>query len=309
MAGTAKQWLVGCGIGCGLMVALGLGLGAAGWYGVRHVAKRAETLEAASDSLATRFGPPEAWAPPLDGGLDPARIEAFLEARRLMAPERERTSNNLAVLDGSKGSSVPAKIAAGVDFVPRLLGFIEERDRALLQVDMGPGEYMYIYSVAYFGLLGKDPGDGPGFHLAGDGGEDRGHSWSFGKQGETGGRIEIGGPGDSGDSDGSGDEAKREGVRKQRVAEIRELLNRVQRENLRRQLAAVDASGDGAARASWRQALAAELAAMEADPARLAWEQGLPEPTRAALEPFRARLESGYDGMTGVLELGLNDRD
>ena len=147
MAGTAKQWLVGCGIGCGLMVALGLGLGAAGYYGVRHVAKRAETLEAASDSLATKYGPPEAWAPPLDGGLDPARIEAFLEARRLMAPERERTANNLAVLDGSKGSSVPAKIAAGVDFVPRLLGFIEERDRALLQVDMGPGEYMYIYSV------------------------------------------------------------------------------------------------------------------------------------------------------------------
>lgn len=307
MAGTAKQWLVGCGIGCGLMVALGLGLGAAGYYGVRHVAKRAETLEAASDSLATKYGPPEAWAPPLDGGLDPARIEAFLEARRLMAPERERTANNLAVLDGSKGSSVPAKIAAGVDFVPRLLGFIEERDRALLQVDMGPGEYMYIYSVAYFGLLAKDPGDGPGFHLARDGAEDRGHSWSFGKQGESGdGRVEIGGSGGSGDS---GDEAKREEVRQQRVADIRELLNRVQRENLRRQLAAVDASGDGIARASWRQALAAELAAMEADPARLAWEQGLPEPTRAALEPFRARLEAGYDGMTGVLELGLNDRD
>ncbi|MBK7189167.1 MAG: hypothetical protein IPH86_10915 [bacterium] len=208
MAGTAKQWLIGCGIGCGLMVVLGLGLGAAGWYGVRHVAKRAETLEAASDSLATKFGPPEAWAPPLDGGLDPARIEAFLEARRLMAPERERTANNLAVLDGSKGSSVPAKIAAGVDFVPRLLGFIEERDRALLQVDMGPGEYMYLYSVAYFGLLAKDPGDGPGFHLAGDGAEDRGHSWSFGKQGESGdGRVEIGGSGGSGDS---GDEAKRE---------------------------------------------------------------------------------------------------
>ncbi len=304
MAGTTKQWLIGCGIGCGLMVVLGLGLGAAGWYGVRHVAKRAETLEAASDSLATKFGPPEAWAPPLDGGLDPARIEAFLEARRLMAPERERTAKNLAVLDGSKGSSVPAKIAAGVDFVPRLLGFIEERDRALLQVDMGPGEYMYIYSVAYFGLLAKDPGDGPGFHLAGDGGEDRGHSWSFGKHGGSGGgRVEIG---DSGDA---GDEAKREDVRKQRVADIRELLNRVQRENLRRQLAAVDASGDGTARSTWRQALAAELAAMEADPARLAWEQGLPEPTRAALEPFRARLEASYDSMTGVLELGLNDRD
>jgi hypothetical protein len=309
MAGTGKKWLIGCGLGCGFFVALGLGLGAAGWYGVRHVAKRAESIEAVSDSLATRFGPPEAYVPPADGRLAPDRLEAFLEARRLMTPVRERTSRSLAVLDGSSNSSVPARIAAGVNFVPQLLTFVAERDRALLTAGMGTGEYQYLYTLAYFGLLQKDPGDGPGFQLS-QGGGGEGHSgsnWSFGTRHD-------GGHG-SGTGDGAGDEAARETdretARRDRADAVREELNRIQRENLRRQLAALDAEGAaaGKGRAAWRAALAAESAAMDNERRRFAWEQGLPEATRESLEPFRDRLEASYDAMTGVLELRLNERD
>jgi hypothetical protein len=317
MAGTAKKWLIGCGLGCGFFVALGLGLGAAGWYGVRHVAKRAESIEAVSDSLATRFGPPEEYVPPVDGHLASARLEAFLEARRLMAPVRERTSRSLAVLDGSSGSNVPARIVAGVNFVPQLLTFVAERDRALLTVGMGTGEYQYLYTMAYFGLLKKDPGDGPGFQLSqGNGGEGHGGAdWSF--------STRHGGGHGSGNSDGAGDgagdkaaretkrETERETARRDRADVVREDLNRVQRENLRRQLAALDAEGAtaGKGRAAWRDDLAAELTAMDNERRRFAWEQGLPEAMRGSLEPFRDRFEASYDAMTGVLELRLNDRD
>ena len=45
---------------------------------------------------------------------------------------------------------------------------------ALLEVGMGPGEYMYVYSVAYYSWLGKSPADGPSFTLVGDDGDNQG---------------------------------------------------------------------------------------------------------------------------------------
>lgn len=296
MAGSAKNWLIGCGIGCGLLVVLGLGLGAAGFFGVRSLVRKAETLEAVSDSLATVHGSAAAWAPPADGSLDPSRVEAFLEARRLMAPAREKAARTFATLDGSGGGNAAAKMAAGVNFVPNILALIEARDRALLGAGMGPGEYQFLYSTAFFGLLGKDPGDGPGFSISGDGdsGRGSGRGWSFGTSHESG---------------RSGDQ-ERGDVERRRANDVRELLNRLHRENLRRQLAALDAAGAGdAARRAWRAELAAEVAALDAEPRRFAWEQGLPAPLRATLEPFRARLEESYDPLTGALELGLTGHD
>lgn len=294
MAGSAKNWLIGCGVGCGFLIVLGLGLGAAGFYGVKHVAKRADRIEATGAALAERFGPPESYVPPADGSLDPARIEAFLDARRRMAPARERTAKSLAVLDGSAGGGVPAKIVAGANFVPTLLSFMEERDKALLDAGIGNGEYRYLYTLAYFDLLGKDPGDGPGFQMNSNGNED-GAGWSASTRHETGG-----------DSERRRDEARRE-----RARGVRRDLNGTQRENLRLQLEALDAAaaaaGGGGANAAWRAQLAAEVEAMDNERGRLAWEQGLPERMRAALEPFRQQLEESYDAMTGALELGMND--
>ena len=295
MAGTTRKWLVGCGIGCGVIVALFLGLGAASWYGVRHVAKRAQGMEAASDSLQARFGAPADYAPPADGRLAPDRIEAFLEARRLMAPAREKASHTLATLDGSEDSGVPARIAAGVNFVPRLLAFLEGRDRALLEAGIGAGEYQYLYTVAYFDLLDKDPGDGPGFMVSGKGdAEEGGRDWTVGTRHQS----------------GADKEAERETARRDRADALRDELNRVQRQNLRLQLAALDVDKVAdAGRAAWRAALAAEIEAMDSDRRRLAWEQGLPEALRTSLEPFRDRLEASYDAMTGALELHLKGGD
>ncbi|MBK8167517.1 MAG: hypothetical protein IPK64_16355 [bacterium] len=285
MAGSAKNWLIGCGVGCGLLVALVLGLGTAGFFGVRHVMDRAERLEAASDSLATLHGSPGAWAPPADGTLAASRVEAFLEARRQMAPARERASRTFATLDGG-GGGVTAKVGAGVSLVPHILSLIEARDRALLAVGMGPGEYRFLYTVAYFGLLGKDPADGPGFMVSGNGaGDGDGRQWTVGtRHGEQ----------DDGD------------VRRRRGEAVRESLNRTQAANLRRQLEQLEAAGGGDP--AWRQALTAEVAALSSDPQRLAWEQDLPARLRDTLEPFRDRLEQAYDPTTGAMELEM-DRD
>lgn len=282
MASTARNWLIGCGVGCGVVVLFAVGLGTAGFFGVKNVIRRAERLDAASDSLAARFGAAESWTPPADGSLAPGRVEAFLEARRLMAAEREQAAKTFAVLDGKGG--VTAKVSAGVSLVPHVLSLIEARDRALLEAGMGPGEYRFLYSVGFFGLLGKDPGDGPGFVISSRDGEGRGGDWSIGSR--------------------DGNDGDPEETRRRRAGDVRETLNRLQREGLRAQLATLDAGGV-AAPPGWRAQLAAEVAALDAEPRRLAWEQGLPAPLRAALEPFRDRLEASYEPLTGALELGL----
>ena len=157
MAGTAKKWLIGCGMGCGLL--RGAGPGPGGRRLVRACAtstKRAESLEAASDSLATRFGPPEAYVPPVDGRLAPDRLEAFLE---VAAPDGARARAHLPAAwpcSTVERQQRAGTIAAGINFVPQMLAFVEERDRALLSAGMGAGR---VPVPLYRGLL-RPAGEG-----------------------------------------------------------------------------------------------------------------------------------------------------
>jgi hypothetical protein len=56
----------------------------------------------------------------------------------------------------------------------------------------------------------------------------------------------------------------------------------------------------------WREKLAAEIAAMEADHFRLPWQDGLPDVLEASLKPFRGRLEVSYSKVLNSLEMVLD---
>jgi len=58
----------------------------------------------------------------------------------------------------------------------------------------------------------------------------------------------------------------------------------------------------------WRERLAAEIATLEEEPRRLPWEDGLPGPIAASLEPYRERIEASYRAETNPFELGRNKR-
>jgi hypothetical protein len=58
----------------------------------------------------------------------------------------------------------------------------------------------------------------------------------------------------------------------------------------------------------WRQALAAEIKAMETDKNRLPWQDGVPAVIEASLKPFKERLEASYSAMTNPLELAVEQR-
>jgi len=151
---------------------------------------------------------------------------------------------------------------------------ISARGQALLEAGVGPGEYLYIYSIAYYSWLGKSPADGPAFTLVGD---DEGDN-----RGRRAGQDEF-------------------DVREQRRELILTRLNERLLPMLRRQLEALDERD--AAEPRWRRQLAAEITAMESDPFRIPWRDIVPEPIAASLEPYRRPLESSYSALCNPLEI------
>jgi hypothetical protein len=58
----------------------------------------------------------------------------------------------------------------------------------------------------------------------------------------------------------------------------------------------------------FRAALEAELKEMETDSSRLIWQDGLPQPVRASVSPYRERLDQGFCGATAGLEMERSAR-
>ena len=291
MAGAGKKWLIGCGIGCGLLILVVAGIGTVGYFGVKRFADRAGRIEATFEMMDTEYGHPSEFVPGIDGSIPTDRMEVFLAVRDDMQEVQQEVSGLFRTLDGTDEAGVIAKAKAGMKFIPSLLIFIEERNQIMLDNGMGVGEYQYIYSLAYYGLLGKEPSDGPAFTVTSDDDDHDESNW----------RWDIGA--------GKSDE---EDIRDKREREVRRFVNRVQSRVAANQLEALDEqAGDvdyldsGLDTAAWRAELAAEAAAMDRESLRLLWEEGLPAQIRDSLEPYRDRLDATYDEMTSILEMGL----
>ncbi|MEB3323487.1 MAG: hypothetical protein VKI81_11745, partial [Synechococcaceae cyanobacterium] len=275
MAGGAQKWLVGCGIGCGILILAAGGIGTCSYVGIKKIKDRAEQLDAGFDALYAEYGRPAEFTPPADGVVPAGRLETFLAVRAAMAPSREELADVLTELDADTEGvgGVFRKIGAGMSILPRMFDFIDERNLALADHRMGVGEYLYIYSLAYYSWLGKDPADGPSFAVS-DHEEDRDRDG-----------VTFTWKGDGRSSDDP------EEVREQRERQIRRYLNRIQRQMLANQRDA--ARGRGLDEA-WISRLEAEEAALDASAQRLMWQDGLPESAAASLAPFRERLEAAY---------------
>lgn len=270
------------------MIVLGL-LGWGGYLYIRDIVAEAERAEQAMEKVRERHGKLTDFQPSPTGEISKDRIEAFLETRALMAESRRETEASLALLssEGAEGAEeVPgllgrllewgleaARVQGITGVVPHAIGFVSARSQALLETDMEPGEYLYIYSIVYYSWLGKSPADGPSFRLAHDD-----------EQVESG--------------RGGQDEFD---VREGRREEILRHLNKQLLPMLRHQLAA--AEEDPAVSAQWQKALAAEISAMERDPFRIPWRDGLPDSLAVCLEPFHRPLEASYSALCNPLEV------
>jgi hypothetical protein len=289
MADNAWKWVLGCGAGCAvaaIIVAIALGFGAYFVKGVvEDVVGEVERSERAESALVEKYGRFRDFTPPAGGAIPPERVETFLAAREIMAPDREELESALALLSSTdddaaerRGGAID-KMRAGMGLVPKLIGYYSARNGALLEAGMGNGEYAYLYTLAYYSWLGKSPADGPPFTLVGDSDRDgtRFHS-DFGAEDES-------------------------DVRERRLERALPSLNRRLLPILINQRAALDDLETGDEPAGWRLALADEITAMETDPDRIPWQDGLPEVIAESLEPFRERLDAAYSPLCNTLEL------
>jgi len=148
--------------------------------------------------------------------------------------------------------------------------YIERRNDALLAQGMGLGEYLYIYSLAYYSWLGNSPQDGPVL---------------------SGGRPREGRERLFGEDSTFGPNALRREYRRMTRAFLRNM-----------EMQASPEKED-----SWHLALKREAARLEDDLSAVVWEQGLPRQIEESLSPYRDRLQATYRPSINCFELPVRD--
>ncbi len=284
MAGKQTNWLLGCGIGCAVVLLVLLGLG---FLGGRFVNRTQAGFDAAIEtrgSLEERFGAADSFVPTADGSVSPERMEAFLaareatmEARQLLADSWSEIPMNPAAARELESQGLSEKMRSVFEITRSSVGlgatmgrFYEARNQAMSEADIGFGEYSYIYALAYYSWLGHVPDEGP----------------------------ETAGQGDSAE----GEEEEVFGPRMGEVFSAR--ARRDLREILRNQLESLPESADD----EWRQILAEEVEALESRSGGFPWRGELPSQIAGSFEPYRERLETTYNSVTNPFELGRNVR-
>lgn len=277
MASTAQKWLIGCGAGCLVVVLALVGLAVGGFLFVRGIVQDVGESTEVRARLIERHGRPSLFRPEPDASVPSERLEAFLKAREIMAPARAELERTLSLLSEEGKRRILPKIGAGVGVISQVIEFDSHRSEALLEAGMGLGEYEYLYALAFYCWLGESPADGPPFELTGDDEDDHEEKDEF-------------------------------DVREDRRERVLSHLNGLLLAQLRNQLAALprggpeDATEDGEA---WRARLEAEIAALEEDPYRLPWIEGLPPTLEDSFRPFRQRLEESYSPLCNPTEMNL----
>jgi len=281
---TASKWLLGCGIGCGVVIIIAILIGVGGYFFIKNIISGFEETEAIMDTLTERYGKIGDFCPDPDGAFRRERPEVFLAVRDSTIQVRERLERAMSILsdtgrrDQSGEEPSPhalTKIKTGIELVPLIAEFIKTRTQALLDEEMGMGEYYYLYVIAYYSWLGKSPADGPPFELMGENDEEDSIVWR--------------------------------GRRRERLEERLDLalrrLNRQILPMLHNQYEKLTEGGIVGVKEEWRRRLAAEIEAMESDSLRLPWQDGLPEVIEASLKPYRVRLEESYSELVNPIEI------
>ncbi|MBN2171673.1 MAG: hypothetical protein JW819_10190 [Candidatus Krumholzibacteriota bacterium] len=279
MASRGTKWLVGCGAAGGAVILIVI---LVGYFLVRGAIREVRQVVEVQQELVERLGAPESFVPAADGDVPPDRLDRFLAVRASLLGPGDRLRDGLAdfppdeMLDGDVGArDVLRTLRSLGDLLSPIIGYLNARNRALIDQEMGLGEYLYIYSSAYYSLLGHSPGDGPVLRKGPDAGE----------------RLF------EGDGEGTFDSDK-----------TWDRYRRVMIEILGNQLAALPDADTGEAGA-WRERLREEIARLRRDDRHVPWSDGLPPALAASLTPRAERLEESYRADLNCFELAPMDRE
>lgn len=175
MSNKKSTWLWTCGIGCGALVIVAVvAVVGVTLYFRNSFSGFSEAVDI-KEEMEARFGDADDFVAPLGGVIPAERVEAFLRVRADTMPSRQAIADFFSKIpdrdraEEMEDSSVWDQIrfalsmARGGLSLPSDLGeFFSQRNRSLLEQEMGMGEYTYIYCTAYYSWLKKSIDDGPG---------------------------------------------------------------------------------------------------------------------------------------------------
>lgn len=120
-------------------------------------------------TLVDRFDWAEHYTPAIDGSIEPQRIKAFIRVREAVQSDCAEyqailiSISRLDELDADQEASASDAVSTGFESFksifsagPRMVSFSTTRNQALLNEDMGLGEYLYIYLTTYGEQLAKE---------------------------------------------------------------------------------------------------------------------------------------------------------
>ncbi len=153
--GCFKQAALGCGCLVVLAVAVPVVLGVMIMLPLNRAIENRTELE-------DRFGTQDAFVPPASGAPSRDRIEAFLRVRQALTTtcddfwNAERAVAKMEAFDDQEEVSKIAVMKQAMSTSKTMMGmgplighFYEIRNQALVDEEMGLGEYTYIYVLAY----------------------------------------------------------------------------------------------------------------------------------------------------------------
>ncbi len=157
----------GCGIGCGVTTILVFVIIGSIAFFVRDMSADYKAVEKSEKALVLAHGGLVDFVPPAGGLPSAERVQTFLAVRQLQAEWRLNVALAFEEFLVKKKKSDEGGfthflklIRSTTEMAPSLAGFWSSRNAALMEHAMGPGEYSYIYCLAYFSYLSYDPGDG-----------------------------------------------------------------------------------------------------------------------------------------------------
>ena len=157
----------GCALGCGGALVVALVLIGFSVMQVRQINQRAFE---AGDEIDARFGTIDDFRPSAGPAITPEQLERFIEVRLAVmgvCDEFGGMHAGMIAMSGpgaSGGANLWNNISRGMHRIraivaaPGLLGeFAGIRNEALLEQNMGMGEYVWIYALVFYTALGEEP--------------------------------------------------------------------------------------------------------------------------------------------------------
>ncbi len=276
-----SKWLTGCGIGCGLLLVLAIGAGLTIFMYTRSAVRELDQISKSVSRVDKEFGRVEDFTPEPDGRIPPDRVEAFLAVRKATVGPRGELARSIRTLE-TEFSGPTAKpggfwhairaVRTGVGALPQIARFNQARADALIENKMGQGEYSYIYCLAYYSYLKKDPGDGPD-------------------------KIKLSGSNSVSWEGHDGPAQVREQSRHAVMSYVRRSMTAILQNAVRQA-----EKGGAAEKTPWQETAEKELNELNSQWQRVPWADGLPQEIEQSFSPFRQDLEQGYDPLLNMLE-------